>query len=132
MCIMDIMIKLFGVDKKASMIVVLEFKTPIPLQLLKLDIFSMTPSSRNFVSVQSHDWKITSSHAQKWSQLVQNQILFQSIRFTKYKWKENKPCTIILFFTFSIKRFAKCIWKCDEFGLIFTCSFAKTKGKGFL
>lgn len=40
MCIMDIMIKLFGVDKKASMIVVLEFKTPIPLQLLKLDIFS--------------------------------------------------------------------------------------------
>lgn len=51
MCIMDIMIKLLGVDKKASMIVVLEFKTPIPLQLLKLDIFSMTPSSRNFVSV---------------------------------------------------------------------------------
>lgn len=51
MCIMDIMIKLFGVDKKASMIVVLEFKAPIPLQLLKLDIFSMTPSSRNFVSV---------------------------------------------------------------------------------
>lgn len=45
---MDIMNKLFGVDIKASVIVVLEFKTPIPLEI---DIFSMAPSSRNFVSV---------------------------------------------------------------------------------
>lgn len=40
---MDIMIKLFGVDKKASVIVVLEFKTPIPLQLLKMTFSRWRP-----------------------------------------------------------------------------------------
>lgn len=40
---MDIMNKLFGVDIKASVIVVLEFKTPIPLQLLKLTFSRWRP-----------------------------------------------------------------------------------------
>lgn len=39
---MDIMNKLFGVDIKASVIVVLEFKTPIPL-LLKLTFSRWRP-----------------------------------------------------------------------------------------
>lgn len=40
---MDIMNKLFGVDIKAFVIVVLEFKTPTPLQLLKLTFSRWRP-----------------------------------------------------------------------------------------
>lgn len=75
--------KLFGVDIKASVIVVLEFKTPIPLQHLKLTFFRWRPL---LVILSQSNPMIEKSHlpTHKISQLVQNHALFQSIRFTKH------------------------------------------------
>lgn len=75
--------KSFGVDIKASVIVVLEFKTPIPLQLLKLTFSRWRPlhvilSQSNPMIEKSH----LPTHKKDFS--VQNHALFQSIRFTKH------------------------------------------------